>query len=124
LGLLSRESETAVLDALASWKEHGVSGWLDASPAWFTLGERLAERMAPLVGAEADAVIVTGTTTVNLHQLIGTFYEPGEHRRKILATALDFPSDIYALKSQLQLRGGHPSDDLVLVQSRDGRMID
>lgn len=124
LGLLSRESEASVLSALASWKEHGVSGWLGASPPWFTLGEELARRMAPLVGAEPEAVIVTGTTTVNLHQVVGTFYAPAGDRRKIMATSLDFPSDVYALKSQIRLHGGNPDHDLLLVESRDGRTIE
>lgn len=96
---------------------------MEADPAWFTLGEELAARMAPLVGAEPESVIVTGTTTVNLHQLIATFYAPVGERQKILATALDFPSDVYALKSQIKLHGGDPDRDLVLVPSRDGRTI-
>jgi kynureninase len=123
LGLLSRDAEAAVLGALESWKAHGVEGWLDAEPPWFTLGESLGARMAPLMGASPEAVVVTGTTTVNLHQLAGTFYRPEGARRKIVATALDFPSDVYALGSQIRLQGGDPERDLVLVPSRDGRTI-
>ncbi len=124
LGLLSTEAEDAVLDALESWKRHGVRGWLEADPAWFTLGEALGARMAPLVGAESSSVVATGTTTVNLHQLMATFYRPRSGRRKIIATSLDFPSDVYALKSQIQLHGGDPTEDLVLVPSHDGRIIE
>jgi kynureninase len=123
LGLLSRDAEEAVLGAMSSWKEHGVEGWLAADPPWFTLGEALGRRMAPMLGAAPDSVVVTGTTTVNLHQLVGTFYRPEGGRRKIIATALDFPSDVYALQSQIRLRGGDPACDLVLVPSRDGRTI-
>jgi len=124
LGLLSRDAERAVLDALAAWKRFGVEGWLRAEPAWFTLGEELGKLTAPLIGAEADEVVVTGTTTVNLHALVATFYRPAGARRKILATALDFPSDVYALGSQIRLRGGDPATDLLLVPSRDGRTLD
>lgn len=123
LGLLSREAEAAVLSALEAWKAHGIEGWLDADPPWFTLGEDLGARMAPLMGASPEAVVVTGTTTVNLHQLAGTFYQPEGTRRKIVATSLDFPSDIYALKSLIRQRGGDPERDLVLAPSRDGRTI-
>ena len=123
LGLLSREAEAAVLSALEAWKAHGIEGWLDADPPWFTLGEDLGARMAPLMGASPEAVVVTGTTTVNLHQLAGTFYRPEGTRRKIVATSLDFPSDIYALKSLIRQRGGDPERDLVLAPSRDGRTI-
>jgi kynureninase len=123
LGLLSREAEQSVLNALDSWKIQGINGWLSADPPWFTLGEQLGARMAALVGAAPASVVVTGGTTVNLHQLVGTFYRPVGQRRKIVATALDFPSDVYALQSQIQLRGGDPERDLVLVPSRDGRTI-
>ena len=124
LGLLSRDAEASVRTALGAWKEHGVEGWLDADPPWFTLGEDLGARMAALVGAAPESVVVTGTTTVNLHQLVGTFYRPEGSRRKIVATALDFPSDVYALQSQIRLRGGYPDQDLVLGPSREGRTID
>ena len=124
LGLLSRDAEAAVLRALDQWKTLGIDGWMRADPAWFTLGEELGRLTAPLVGAEPDEVIVTGTTTVNLHQLAATFYQPAGDRRKIIATGLDFPSDIYALQSQIRLKGGDPERDLVAVPSRDGRMID
>ena len=64
LGLLSIDAERAVLAALESWKVQGIAGWLAADPPWFTLGEELGARMAALVGATSESVIVTGTTTV------------------------------------------------------------
>jgi kynureninase len=124
LGLLSIDAERAVQDALQSWKVLGIDGWLSAEPPWFTLGEQLGARMASLMGATPEAVVVTGSITVNLHQLVGTFYRPNGKRRRIVATALDFPSDVYALQGQIRLRGGDPDDDLMLVPSRDGRTID
>lgn len=123
LGLLSRDAETAVLAALAQWKEQAIDGWLKAAPNWFTLGEELGARSAELVGAQLDEVVVTGGTTINLHNLVATFFEPAGMRRKIIATALDFPSDIYALQAQIELKGGDPARDLVIVASRDGRTI-
>lgn len=123
LGLLSRDAEAAVLTALENWKRHAINGWLRADPPWFTAGEDLGALTAPLVGAEPDEVVVTGTTTVNLHALVSTFYRPNGARRKIVATSLDFPSDVYALMSQIVLRGGDPARDLVLVPSDDGRTI-
>ena len=123
LGLLSREAEAETLDALAQWKTLGIDGWLAADPPWFTLGEELGALTAPLVGAEPEAVVVTGTTTVNQHALMATFYRPHGARRRIVATALDFPSDVYAIQSLIRLQGGDPDDDLFLVPSRDGRTI-
>jgi kynureninase len=124
LGLLSRDAEAATLAALNDWKRLGIDGWLRADPDWFTIGEHLGALMAPLVGAAADEVVVTGTTTVNLHNLVATFYQPSGRRRRIVAGALDFPSDVYALQSQLRLHGADPDADLVLVPSRDGRTLD
>jgi kynureninase len=123
LGLLCREAEAETLAALEQWKTLGIDGWLGADPPWFTLGEELGALLAPLVGAAPEAVIVTGTTTVNQHALMATFYQPAGARRKIVATALDFPSDLYAMQSIIRLRGGDPERDLVLVPSRDGRTI-
>lgn len=124
LGLMSKDSETAILTTLEQWKTLGIDGWMSSDPDWFTMGERLGAMMAPLVGASADEVIVTGTTTVNQHNLVSTFYKPTGNRRKIVATELDFPSDIYALQSQILLHGSDPDTDLIRVPSRDGRTID
>ncbi|MEA2512702.1 MAG: kynureninase [Thermomicrobiales bacterium] len=124
LGLLSKDAEAATLAALQDWKQLAIDGWLRADPDWFTVGEQLGALMAPLVGAGEDEVVVTGTTTVNLHNLVATFYQPEGSRRHIVAGALDFPSDLYALQSQIRLRRGDPDVDLVLVPSRDGRTLD
>ncbi len=123
LGLLSKDAEAAVLSSLEDWKRLGIDGWMKADPDWFTIGERLGALLAPLVGAEADEVVVTGGTTVNLHNLVAAFYDPAGTCRKIIAGRLDFPSDVYALQSQIALAGGDEQADLVLVPSRDGRTL-
>lgn len=123
LGLLSREAESALLQALAEWRELGIDGWLEAERPWFTTAEELGALQAPLVGALPREVVVTGTTTINLHALAATFYQPSGRRTKILADALNFPSDIYALQSLLQLHGLDPQEHLILVPSRDGRTL-
>ncbi len=126
LGLLSRDAERTLLRVLEEWKTLGIEAWLHADPPWFTLTESLGALMAPLVGAEPDEVIVAASTTANLHTLVAGFYPRAlaDGRRKIVATALDFPSDIYALQSQIRLYGGDPARDLVVVESRDGRLIE
>ncbi|NYE06563.1 kynureninase [Bacillus niacini] len=124
LGLLSKRAERTLLESLNDWKEHGIDGWTRGEHPWFFLSERLGEMMAPLVGAEVDEVIVTGSTTVNLHQLVATFYKPSGKKSKILADELTFPSDIYALQSQLRIHGFDPDTHLVRVKSRDGRLLE
>ncbi|MGE5705072.1 MAG: kynureninase [Clostridia bacterium] len=124
LGLMSRRSEHTLMELIASWREYGIDGWTQGKYPWFYLSERLGEMSAPLVGARPEEVIVTGSTTVNLHQLAATFYQPAGNRTKIIATELDFPTDIYALQSQLKLHGLDPALHLIRIPSRDGRLIE
>jgi kynureninase len=123
LGLLSKRSEQSLLKSLKDWKEHGIDGWLQADPAWFYMSEKLGAMSAPLIGAKEEEVIVTGSITVNIHQLVATFYKPKGNRTKILADELTFSSDIYALQSQLKLHGLNPDEHLVRVKSEDGRTL-
>jgi kynureninase len=120
LGLLSRDAERAILAVVDQWKTQAVSAWTEADPDWFTLAERLGAQTADMIGAAADEVIVTNSTTVNLHQLLSTLYESTAVRPVLLADELNFSSDIYALRSHLALRGLDPASTLVLARSRDG----
>lgn len=123
LGLMSKDAEQEVLKALDQWKHLGINGWLDAQTPWFYLAEELGKRAAALVGGKPEEVVITGSTTVNLHQLAATFFKPEGKRTKILTDELNFPSDHYALQSQLLLKGLDPAEHLVVVKSRDGRRI-
>ncbi|HEX7066349.1 MAG TPA: kynureninase [Bacillales bacterium] len=124
LGLLSRRAEQAVKEVIDDWKTYAIDGWTNGNHPWFYMSEKLADNTAPLVGALPHEVVVTGSTTVNLHQLVSTFYQPEEDRNKILADELNFPSDIYALKSQLQLHGFSHETHLVQTKSRNGRTLE
>lgn len=132
LGLLSRRAERSLLELLHSWRTLGIDGWTAGEHPWFNLSERLSGLVAPLVGARPEEVMVTGSTTANLHQLLATFYRPragtqkssAGGRTKLLADELAFPSDIYALQSQLRLRGLDPEEHLSFVPSRDGRTLE
>lgn len=124
LGLLSRDAEAEIVRAVDAWRRLGVDGWTRADPPWFRLGEDLGAMQAPLVGASAASVVATGTTTVNLHALVATFYQPIGNRTQIVCAGLDFPSDRYALASQVALRGRDPRRQLVVIPSHDGRTID
>ena len=123
LGLASRDAEASVLSALEDWKRHGVDGWTAGGRPWFYMAEQLGALQSSMMGAAPAELIVTGTTTVNLHALVATFYRPVGRKRKILADELNFPSDLYALQSQVRLHGGDPAADLVLAPSRDGRTL-
>jgi kynureninase len=124
LGLVSKDAEASLLEVIEEWKNLGIGGWGRGRIPWITFAERLGKMQAGMVGAEPGEVVVSGGTTVNLHALVATFYEPEGARRKILADELNFPSDLYALASQIRLRGGDPAEDLILVKSRDRRIIE
>ncbi len=124
LGLLSKDAERSLKRVFEEWKDLSIGGWTGAEIPWIAYAERLGAMEAGLVGAEPDEVVVCGGTTVNLHALVATFYRPEGERRKILADELNFPSDIYALAAQVRLRGGDPDEDLILVSSRDGLVIE
>jgi kynureninase len=124
LGLLSRRAQDAAVRAVAQWGALGINGWTEADPPWTHLAERAAARLAPLIGAHADELIIAGGTTVNLHQLLATFYDAGLHKRHaIVGLAGNFPSDNHALSSHLRLRDRDPTQCLRLVAPRAGRMF-
>ena len=123
LGLASVDALKSLERAAEEWRTRGIGGWLEAAPDWFTYGERIGAAMAPLVGAHPDEVVMTGSTTSNLHTLVATFFTPEGKRRKILADELNFPSDLYALESQIRMKGGDPARDLLLAKSADGRTL-
>ncbi|QFG00349.1 kynureninase [Psychrobacillus glaciei] len=124
LGLLSKRAEQSLLTTLDSWKKYGIDGWTQGEHPWFYFSEALSKMCAPLVGASEEEVIITGSTTTNLHQLIASFYHPKGKRTKILADELNFPSDLYAIRSQLALYGYEATDHMKLVESRDGHTLD
>lgn len=123
LGLLSKRSEKSLLEILDAWKRYAIDGWTDGEYPWFYLSEEIGKLFAPLVGGKPEELIATGSTTINLHQLLASFYHPEEKKTKILADELNFPSDIYAIKSQIQLKGYTPDKHLVKVSSIDGHTL-
>ena len=124
LGLMSKDAERTLNRVINEWKVLGIKGWTGAQTPWISYAEKLGELQAPLVGALPEEIVVTGGTTINLHALVSTFYQPQGKKQKILADELNFPSDLYALNAQIRLKGGDPQNDLVLVKSRDGLVIE
>ncbi len=123
LGLLSKDAEKSLSRIVKEWKNLGIHGWLEGEIPWFYYAETLGAMASTLIGAAPEEVVVTGTTTVNLHALVSTFFKPQGIRTKLLADELNFPTDIYALRSQVALKGLDPEKHLVLVPSEDGRLL-
>jgi kynureninase len=123
LGLIPKPAEEAVARVIEEWRDLAIGGWLGGDPPWFYLAERTGQAAAALVGASPDEVICTGTTTFNIHSLVSTFYRPATGRTKIIACALDFPTDVYALKSQITLRGLDWREHLILIEGAENGLV-
>jgi kynureninase len=126
LGPIAEETAETLHRVIDEWRRLGIGGWTDADPPWFGYGEYLGERLSPILGADADEVVVANSTTTNVHTLIGTFLAAAaeqERGQRVLVNELDFPTDHYAIRAQLRLRGLDPETHLVSVGSPDGRTI-
>lgn len=123
LGLLSKDAEESLLRVLDEWKALGIEGWLKGRRPWFWFAEDIGALAAELVGAKPEEVVLTGTTTVNIHALLSSFYRPIGNRIKILADEYNFSSDIYALKGQLKLHGNNPDNCLVIAKGNGAGLL-
>src|SRR5580704_16990826 len=120
LGLMPKAARQIVDQELNDWARLGVDAHLNAKTPWYTYHEPLREPTARLVGAKPNEVICMNSLTVNLHLMMATFYRPTRSRFKILMEEPAFPSDTYAIKTQIVHHGFDPSDALVLARPRDG----
>ena len=124
LGLLCRPAEAALSEAVESWRARAILGWTDGLDPWFAMSRQVGGLLAPLLGADPASVMVGQSTTVNLHQILATFYDPNGARPRILIDEWSFPSDRYAVESHLRLRGRDPVNDLAVVPSADDHTLD
>jgi kynureninase len=120
LGLMPKAARQLVEEELDDWADLAVDAHLGATTPWYSYHETLREPMARLVGATPVEVICMNSLTVNLHLMMATFYRPTKTRFKILMEAPAFPSDTYAIKTQLVHHGFDPKEALILAEPRDG----
>jgi kynureninase len=123
LGLQPKSTREYVLEELDAWAEFGVEGHFLGKRPWFSYHENLTEKAAKIVGALPIEVVVTHSLTTNLHLLMVSFYRPVEKRTKILCEAKAFPSDQYALESQVKFHGLNLEENLVEVFPREGEQL-
>src|SRR5699024_4819325 len=123
LGLMSERADKTLEVLSESWKTLGINGWTQGTNPWFYLSDELSEKSTSLIGAKKEEVMITGSTTVNIHQLVASFFKRAGKRKKLLADELHFPYDIYALNRQLTLPGVYPEDDLVQSKSSDSHTL-
>jgi kynureninase len=115
------KSVRAYIEAeLLDWERLGVEGHFHAQHPWMPYHELLAATSARLVGAKPEEVVIMNSLTVNLHLLMVSFYRPTPKRYKILIEADAFPSDIYAVRSQLRFHGYDETEGLIALKPRPG----
>jgi kynureninase len=103
---------------LADWARLGVEGHTEAARPWVSYHELLREPAARLVGALPSEVVMMNSLTVNLHLMMASFYRPSEKRRAVLIEDSTFPSDSYAVRSQVTFHGFDPDADVVRLRPR------
>ncbi len=124
LGLQPKSVKDYIKQELEDWANWGVEGHTEAKHPWIHYHEFLTESMAKVVGAKPIEVVVMNTLTVNLHLMMVSFYQPTPTRYKILIEADAFPSDKYAVESQLRHHGLDVKDGLILWKARKGEELD
>jgi kynureninase len=123
LGLQPKTARNYIEKEIKNWEEHGVEGHFKSDDPWFNYHEVLKETSARIVGALPSEVVMMNTLTVNLHLLMVSFYRPTKEKFKIICEAGAFPSDQYALESQVKFHGFSPEDAIIELKPRDGENL-
>ena len=110
-----------VEEVMRDWRALGVEGHFDARHPWMSYHERLTQPLAEIVGADASEVIAMNSLTANLHLMLVSFYRPTGERRALLLERQAFPSDRYAVESQVRYHGLDPAVDLIEIAPRPGQ---
>ncbi|CAI4226774.1 unnamed protein product [Auanema sp. JU1783] len=123
LGLLPKPTERIMQEQLKKWSELGVVGHTTGDLPWAHCDEKGVPGVAQLVGAKEEEVAICNGLTVNIHVLLSAFYRPTDTRHKILIESKAFPSDHYAVESQIRLKGRTVEESLVCLSPREGEDI-
>ena len=120
LGLQPKTVRSYIEQELKDWELLGVEGHFHGRHPWMPYHRLLRDQTARLVGAEPNEAVVMNSLTVNLHLMMASFYRPGGERFKVMMEAGAFPSDQYAVKSQIRFHGFDPARALVELTPRAG----
>ncbi len=120
LGLQPKKVADYLMQELEDWKTHGVEGHFNAKNAWMPYHEFFSEKLSKVVGAQENEVGVMNTLTANLHLMMVSFYRPDAKRNKIIIEGAAFPSDKYAVASQIRFHGFDPAESLIQLRPRPG----
>ncbi len=123
LGLQPKSTKQYINQELKDWANFGVEGHFKAKNPWMPYHEFLTESMAKIVGAKPIEIVVMNTLTTNLHLAMVSFYEPISTKNKIIIESDAFPSDRYAVESQIRFHGFDPKDCLLEWKPREGEEL-
>ena len=123
LGLQPKNTQKYIQEELNDWAKLGVEGHTEAKHPWMPYHEFLSNTMAKIVGAKPSEVVMMNTLTTNLHLLMVSFYQPTKTKYKIVIESDAFPSDKYAVESQLDFHGFDKKEELVLWKPRQGEEL-
>ena len=123
LGLQPKKTATYLQEELKDWAELGVEGHTEAKHPWMPYHEFLTQSMANIVGAKPEEVVIMNGLTANLHFMMVSFYQPTPKRYKIIIEKDAFPSDKYAVESQLKFHGFDPKEGLLLWEPPQGEEL-
>jgi kynureninase len=117
LGLQPKKAQQYLLEEMEVWRKLAVAGHFQGTRPWLTIDEVVQKSMANLVGAKPIEVCVMNTLTVNLHLMMVAFYRPTPQKYKIVIERGSFPSDYYAVESQIKFHGYDPAKSLIFLES-------
>ena len=120
LGLQPKKTKEYIIQEVDDWKKLAVEGHFHAKNPWLPYHELLSVSYSKLIGAKASEVIAMNTLTVNLHLMMVSFYRPKKNKFKVLIEKDAFPSDIYAVESQIKFHGYKVEDALIKLEPRKG----
>jgi kynureninase len=123
LGLQPKITSKYIRQELDDWANFGVEGHFEAKNPWLSYHELLTDNMSKIVGAKPIEVVVMNTLTTNLHLLMVSFYQPTKTKYKIIIESDAFPSDRYAVQSQLSFHGFDPDEALVEWSPKEGKEL-
>jgi kynureninase len=123
LGLQPKQARKYLDQVFSKWASHAVEGHFFGEDPWITYNESVIPGICHLVGAQAHEVVAMNTLTINLHSMLISFFRPNGKRTKIVMESSAFPSDIYAVKSQLQFHNLDPRENIIELLPRQGESL-
>ncbi|MDB5152436.1 MAG: kynU [Mucilaginibacter sp.] len=122
LGLQPVSTEKYLVSQLNSWRDLAVEGWFQGDDPWLSFHRQLKQPLADLTGATSEEITVMNSLTVNLHLMFVSFYKPTNNKYKILMESGAFPSDQYAVESQVVFHGFEPENAIIELYPREGEL--